>query len=210
MPSKPLTSSQLDFFQKLLAFRTKHGVLPTVREMQEFAGFRSPRSVTQFLDALEAAGYVKRGFGARNIRILKVHASSAHRGHARTLLVPLVGTVAAGLPILATENIEAMIPVSDQLAKGHHRYFLLRVSGDSMNRAGIQNGDLVLVRQQPTAQPGQNVVALIDDEATVKRLRVTPQAIVLEPASSNPIHKPIILDHEFAIQGVVVGTIPAA
>jgi len=210
MPSKPLTSSQLDFFQKLLAFRTKHGVLPTVREMQEFAGFRSPRSVTQFLDALEAAGYVKRGFGARNIRILKVHASSAHRGHARTLLVPLVGTVAAGLPILATENIEAMIPVSDQLAKGHHRYFLLRVSGDSMNRAGIQNGDLVLVRQQPTAQPGQNVVALIDDEATVKRLRVTPQAIVLEPASSNPIHKPIILDHECAIQGVVVGTIPAA
>lgn len=210
MPSKPLTSGQLEFFQKLLAFRTKHGVLPTVREMQEFAGFRSPRSVTQFIDTLEAAGYVKRGSGARNIRILKVHASSAHRGHARTLLVPLVGTVAAGLPILATENIEAMIPVSDQLAKGHHRYFLLRVSGDSMNRAGIQNGDLVLVRQQPTAQPGQNVVALIDDEATVKRLRVTPHAIVLEPMSTNERHKPIILDREFTIQGVVVGTIPAA
>ena len=210
MPSKSLTSGQLEFFQKLLAYRTKHGVLPTVREMQEFAKFRSPRSVTQFLDALEAAGYVKRGSGARNVRILRVHASSAHRGHARTLLVPLVGTVAAGLPILATENIEAMIPVSDQLAKGHHRYFLLRVSGDSMNRAGIQNDDLVLVRQQSTAQPGQSVVALIDDEATVKKLRVTPHAIVLEPVSSNEKHKPIILDREFTIQGVVVGTIPAA
>lgn len=210
MPSKPLTPSQLQFFQKLLAFRTKHGVLPTVREMQKFGEYRSPRSVTQFLEALESAGYIKRGIGARNVRILKVHSSSAHRGHARTLLVPLVGTVAAGLPILATENIEAMIPVSDQLAKGHHRYFLLRVSGESMNRAGIQDGDLVLVRQQPTAQPGQNVVALIDDEATVKRLRVTPHAIVLEPVSSHERYKPIILDREFTIQGVVVGTIPAA
>jgi repressor LexA len=210
MPSKPLTSSQLEFFHKLLAFRAKHGVLPTVREMQEFAGFRSPRSVTQFLDALEIAGYVRRGSGARNIRILKVHASSAQRGHARTVPVPLVGTVAAGLPILANENIEASIPVSDQLAKGHHRYFLLRVSGDSMNRAGIQNGDLVLVRQQSTAYPGQLVVALIDDGATVKRLRVTPQAIVLEPVSSNERHKPIILDRDFIVQGVVVGTIPTA
>ena len=210
MPSKPLTASQLEFFQKLLAFRTKHGVLPTVREMQQFAGFRSPRSVTQFLDALEAAGYVKRGSGARNIRILRIHASSAHRGHARTILVPLVGTVAAGLPILATENIEATIPVSDQLAKGHHRYFLLRVSGDSMNKVGIRNGDLVLVRQQATAQSGQNVVALIDDEATVKRLRITPHAVVLEPVSTNREYQPIIVDRDFTIQGVVVGTIPAA
>lgn len=210
MPSKPLTSKQLDFFSKLLAYRGKHGVLPTVREMQEFADFRSPRSVTQFLDALEDAGFIKRGEGARNIRITKIPAGPVTRGRARTVPVPLVGTVAAGLPILATENIESTILVSDQLARGHHRYFLLRVSGDSMNRAGIQNGDLVLVRQQSTADPGQNVVALIDDEATVKRLRVAPQAIVLEPVSSNPKHKPIILDRDFAVQGVVVGTIPAA
>jgi repressor LexA len=210
MPTKHLTAGQLAFFKKLLAFRGKRGVPPTVREMQEFAGFRSPRSVTQFLEALEKAGYVRRGEGARNIRILKTHDSSPRQGHARTVPVPLVGTVAAGLPILATENIEATIPVSDQLAKGHHRYFLLRVSGDSMNLAGIQNGDLVLVRQQATAQPGQNVVALIDDEATVKRLRVTPHAVVLEPVSTNSKYQPIIVDRDFTIQGVVVGTIPAA
>jgi repressor LexA len=112
--------------------------------------------------------------------------------------------------MLAIQNVEATIPVSDKLAKGNHRYFLLRVSGNSMNRAGIRNGDLALVRQQSTAEPGQNVVALIDDEATVKRLRLTPDAIVLEPVSTDPKFRPIILDREFAIQGVVVGTIPAA
>lgn len=210
MPSKPLTQRQIDFFQKLLAFRAKHGVLPTVREMQEFAGFRSPRSVTQFLEALENAGYVRRGVGVRNIQILRLPAPQATRGHARTVPVPLVGTVAAGLPILAVENVEATIPVSDRLARGNHRYFLLRVSGDSMDKAGIRNRDLVLIRQQATAQPGQFVVALIDDEATVKRLRVTPHAVVLEPVSTNPKHQPIILGRDFTIQGVVVGTIPAA
>lgn len=209
MSAKPLTSRQRDFFHQLLAHRGKHGVIPTIKDMQESAGFSSPRSVTQFLEALEDAGYIKRGTGARNIRIMKIPVGSEPRDHARTVSVPLVGTVAAGHPILATENIETVIPVSDKLASGHHRYFLLRVSGNSMNRAGIKNGNLVLVRQQSTAQSGQNVVALIDDEATVKRFRVTPQAIVLEPVSSHAEYKPIILDRDFTIQGVVVDVLPA-
>lgn len=183
------------------------GTAPSVRELAAELGYKSPRSAALIIDRLIECGFLAR----RDDRKLQLRRMPfGTNEHARTVPVPLVGTVAAGSPMLATENIETTIPVSDKLAKGNHRYFLLRVSGNSMNRAGIRNGDLALVRQQSTAEPGQNVVALIDDEATVKRLRITPEAIVLEPVSTDPTYRPIILDREFVIQGVVVGTIPAA
>lgn len=203
-----LTAKQLRFLERLVAFRHRRGTAPTIREMQEFMGFRSPRSVVQFLDALEAAGYIKRAEGARNIRILKVPTSAAIPDRADTVAVPVIGAVAAGLPILAVENVEHYVAVSTQLARSPHTYFLLHVRGDSMNREGIQDGDLILVRQQPTAEAGQRIVALIDDEATVKTLRLTPDAIVLEPRSTNPSHRPIVLNRDFEIQGVVIATIP--
>jgi repressor LexA len=177
--------------------------------MQAIGGFRSPRSVGQFLDALEAAGYIERGAGARNIRVLR-RPPSALPDHADTVLIPVVGRVAAGRPILAAENVEGHLAVSTKLAHRAAGHFLLRVRGDSMNRAGIQDGDFVLVRQQDCADSGQVVVALIDDDATIKRLRPGRDAIVLEPASSNKAHRPIVVDREFRIQGVVVATIPGA
>src|SRR5262245_2514788 len=150
--------------------------------MQALGGFRSPRSVGQFLEVLEAAGYIERGRGARNTRVLR-RPPSALQDHADTVLVPAVRRVAAGRPILAAENVEGHIAVSTRLARRAAGHFLLRVRGDSMNRAGIQDGDLVLVRQQQTADPGQVVVALIDEDATVKRLRRGLDAVVLEPVS---------------------------
>lgn len=203
-----LTPQQLLFLERLLQFQAREGVPPTVREMQALGGFRSPRSVAQFLDALEAAGYIDRAAGARNVRILKRPADAAIPDRANTVAVPVIGRVAAGQPILAAENIEEYIPVSTRLARGHWRYFILRVRGDSMDRAGIHDGDLVLVRQQDTADPGNHVVALINEDATVKRLRIARDAILLEPMSSNPIHKPIVVDRDFRVQGVVVATIP--
>lgn len=176
--------------------------------MQALGGFRSPRSVAQFLDALQQAGYIERAAGARNVRILKRPPGAAPSDRADTVLVPLVGRVAAGQPILAAENVEDYIPVSTSLARGRWNYFILRVQGDSMDRAGIQHGDLVLVRQQDTAEPGDKVVALIDDNATVKRLRIGRDAILLEPLSTNPVHRPIVVGPEFRVQGVVVAAIP--
>ena len=161
----------------------------------------------QFLDALEKAGYVARSDGARNIRILQV-ASEAAPERIRTVSVPLVGDVAAGTPILAIENIETRISVSERIAKPPHAYFLLRVHGDSMDRAAIADGSLALIRLQETAEPGDRVVALIDDEATIKRLKLTRDLAILEPVSSNPKHKPIVVDDDFRIQGVVVATMP--
>lgn len=203
-----LTPKQLLFLERLVDYQAREGVPPSVREMQALGGFRSPRSVAQFLDALQQAGYIERAAGARNVRILKRPPGAAPSDRADTVLVPLVGRVAAGQPILAAENVEDYIPVSTSLARGRWNYFILRVQGDSMDRAGIQHGDLVLVRQQDTAEPGDKVVALIDDNATVKRLRIGRDAILLEPLSTNPVHRPIVVGPEFRVQGVVIATIP--
>ena len=126
----------------------------------------------------------------------------------RTVNIPLLGTIACGSPILATENIEAEIPVSIDLIKGSSKYFLLRARGDSMNEVGINDGDLVLVKQQSTAENGDFVVALIDDEATIKEFHKNSDAILLKPRSTEQKHQPIILTRDFRIQGIVVATIP--
>ena len=126
----------------------------------------------------------------------------------RTVSIPLVGTVACGTPLLAEENTEAMIPVSVLLARPGSRYFLLRAKGDSMDKAGINDGDMILVKQQPTADNGQNVVALIDDEATVKEFHLTEDVVSLLPRSTNPKHQQIIVSNNFQIQGVVEAIIP--
>lgn len=202
-----LTDKQLSFLKAIINFQARSGVPPSTREMQEFGGFRSPRSVTQFLDVLERGGFITRKSGARNVRILK-RPPGTQTDRADTVLVPLVGRVAAGQPILAVQNVEDRIPVSATLVRNVAACFLLRVKGDSMNQAAIQDGDLVLVRPRESADSGEIVVALIDDDATVKRLRLAGDVIVLEPVSDNPKNKPIIVNGDFRIQGVVVATIP--
>lgn len=127
---------------------------------------------------------------------------------AQTVNIPLLGSIACGAPILAIENIEAEVPISIELVKGSSKYFLLRAKGNSMNEVGISDGDLVLVKQQYTAENGDFVVALIDDEATIKEFRKNNDAIVLKPRSTEQKHQPIILTKDFKIQGVVVATIP--
>lgn len=120
-----------------------------------------------------------------------------------TKKVPLLGTVTCGSPIFAEENVEAQISVSVKLIKPNNKYFLLRASGDSMNDTGINDGDLVLIRQQQTAQNGDTVVALIDDEATIKEFHHNGNVIVLKPRSKSNKYQPIILTSDFRIQGVV-------
>ena len=122
--------------------------------------------------------------------------------------MPLVGAAACGGPILAEENIEGFIPISTAIAKPGSKHYLLHARGDSMNRAGIKNGDMVLVRQRSTAEEGDKVVALIDNEATIKEYHRSNGMVVLMPRSTNREHKPIILTDDFQVQGVVVAVIP--
>jgi len=189
--------------------RLIHGESPTLKEINEITGKSSPRSAVLAIERLENAGLIKR-FG-RKIRL--VSESSSHNKSISTINIPLVGSVAAGVPILAEENVEATIPVSTAIARPGSKYFLLRVDGTSMNQAkvngtNINDGDIVLVRQQATADDGQIVVALINDSATIKFLERKNNMVILRPKSSDP-HMPIVLTDNCIIQGVVIAVLPS-
>lgn len=204
MRQRALTPKETDALRHLRNRLVHGGKPPSVRELMEVLGYRSPRSAAEVLRRLTALGFVNRR-GDGRLQLLKD--LPEHDAHARTVSVPLVGAAPCGAPLLAEQNIQATIPVSTRLAKPSHRYFFLRADGDSMNKAGIEDGDLMLVQQQVTAENGDRVVALIDDEATVKVLRRGLGAIILEPRSTNKAHKPILVTSDFQIQGVVVATV---
>ncbi len=151
--------------------------------------------------------WVKKHMGQEANSAHIIEAPAVNGDSEQTVEVPVVGRAACGAPMLAEENIEQMIPVSKRIATPPYKYYMLRAKGDSMNQAGINDGDLVLVRQQPTARHGEIVVALINDEATIKEYTSTGSAVVLRPHSTNPVHKPMILTRDLMVQGVVVTTI---
>lgn len=193
----------------LIRNRLIHGLeAPTLREINQVTEKLSPRSAVLALERLEEAGLIRRA--GRKMRLTSP--SLASNSSVSTIGVPLVGRIAAGAPILAEENVEAVIPVSTALARPGSTYFLLRVAGTSMNEAKvggvkIEDGSIVLVRQQSSADEGEIVVALIDDEATVKILERKNGMVILRPKSSDP-HVPIVLNDSCIIQGVVVGVLP--
>jgi repressor LexA len=183
---------------------------PTLREINEVTGKSSPRSAILSLMRLQTAGLIKRI--GREIRLVSFGLKDNRS--ISTVDVPLVGCIAAGVPMLAEENIETTIPISTGLARSGSKYFLLRVVGESMNEAAvagvkIKNGSIVLVRQQPSADDGDKVVALINDEATVKIFERKNGVVILRPKSSKAEYKPIVLTEGCIIQGVVVGVLPA-
>jgi len=201
-----LTQKQEKFFNILMDYIHREKIPPTNREILKMMGLKSPRSAAQYLDALEERGYIQCGKGARNIKIIKSPYEASDSS--KTIKVPILGHVPCGVPFLAEENIERNVAISEKIAKPPYKYFMLRAVGDSMNKAGINDGDLVLVRQQLTANSGDAVVALIDDEATIKELRLHKDHITLEPNSINPVHCPIVLERDFRIQGIVVRSMP--
>lgn len=182
-----------------------YGRSPSVREIRDILGYKSPRSAALVLESLIERRIIKRTQDG-TLRLLKDPEES--RTHGRTVNLPLVGMVPCGSPLLAEENTEAMIPVSKAFIRQGRTYFLLRATGDSMNEARINDGDLLLVRQQPIAENGDKVIALIDDEATVKEFHRGKGVIILKPRSRNKEHQPIILREDFQIQGVVIAVIP--
>ena len=160
----------------LTQFMNEHGYAPTVREICNAVGLQSTATVHYHLNALRDAGLIE-------MDEMKKRAISLPDAQ-RADRIPVVGVVTAGVPILATENIEGYIPWD-----GESGCFVLRVRGDSMIGAGILDGDKVVVRPQPDAENGQIVVARLDDSATVKRLKKTGRDVWLMP--ENPSYEPI-------------------
>lgn len=183
---------------------------PTLAEINEVLGTTSPRSAVLSLERLEKAGLIRRMPGNK----IRLTSESINDNKSiSTVDIPLVGTIAAGIPILAQENLEAMIPVSTAFARPGSKYFLLRVKGNSMNLAqvrgvNIDDNCIVLVRQQPSADEGEIVVALLNDVATVKVLKRARGAIILQPKSTKAIHRPIVITEDCIIQGIVVAVLP--
>jgi repressor LexA len=177
-----LTERQKEVLQGIHEIVQEKRYPPTVREIGERLGLRSSCTVQRHLEALERKGYIKRDrTKARSVEILK--APDPTMIPVPMVPVPIIGKVAAGQPILATENIEEVFPLPRDIVKDD-QCFMLEVKGNSMIEAGIFDGDYVVVRQQPYADDGEIVVALLDDEATVKYLRRRRNRIFLEPANA--------------------------
>jgi len=183
-----LTARQRQVLDFITLYINDHSFPPTIREIQSHFGLKSTKGVKDHIDRLVDKGFLRRTDGAA--RALEVVSS----GRIPPVTgVPLVGSVAAGLPLLAEQNILEYLPVSKKTARSDGM-FMLRVKGDSMTGAAILEGDLVLVRPQPFVEQGEIAVVLLDDEATVKRFYRRGNSIELH--AENPSYAPIICNND--------------
>jgi len=179
--------------------RTK-GYPPSVREIGEAVGLKSSSTVHAHLVQLEDKGYIRKD-PSKPRAIIPVNRSDSAAADLSTINLPVVGNVAAGVPILATENIETYFPVPvDFVGRGNH--YILRVKGESMIEAGILDGDYLIVREQADASNGEIIVAMLEDEATVKRYYKRDEYIELKPENST---MQSIISPDVAVLGKVTG-----
>lgn len=186
----------LDIIKKEIALK---GYPPSVREIGEAVGLTSSSTVHNHLTILEEKGYIRRD--PTKPRAIEVLDSWSEFRSSKIVHVPIVGQVTAGEPILAVENIEDSFPVPYDMVKSDS-VFMLRIQGESMIEAGILDNDLILVRQQNSANNGDIVVALMEDSATVKRFYREKHSIRLQPENSNmaPIYS-----QNVTVLGKVIG-----
>jgi repressor LexA len=206
-----LTNRQKDVLCFIARTTEERGFPPTIREIGSEFDIRSTNGVNDHLKALERKGFLSRG--EQKSRSLVLTGSGRRLlgmgvSRSRAVDIPVLGRVAAGLPLLAEQNLEETLEIDGTvLPQGGRDVFALKVKGDSMIGDGILDGDLVFVRQQPTARSGEIVVALIEEDATVKRYFPEDGRIRLQP--SNPAMPPIFVTHAESkaihIVGIVVG-----
>lgn len=194
-----ISAKQREILEYIKSEIIKKGYPPAVREICEAVSLKSTSSVHSHLETLEKNGYIRRDpTKPRAIEIVDNDFNFTRKGIVK---VPIIGTVAAGQPLLAVENIDGYFPL---LAENlpNEELFMLRVQGESMVNAGIFNGDKILIQKQETAQNGDIVVALVEDSATVKRFYKEDGHFRLQP--ENDTMKPIIVD-DVSIVGKVIG-----
>ena len=199
MSQGKITDKQREILEYIKEMILKKGYPPAVREICEAVHLKSTSSVHSHLESLEKNGYIRRDpTKPRTIEILDDDFALTRR---ELVNVPVIGTVAAGVPILAEQNIEDYLPIPAEILP-NKEVFMLKVKGNSMIEAGIYNGDKVIVAKQPNAENGDKVVALVDDSATVKTFYKENGHIRLQPENSSM--DPIILD-QVEILGKVIG-----
>ena len=187
---KKLSERQKEILAYIMDFTVKEGYAPSVREICSHVGLRSPSSVQSHLEKLRAMGYLQKVDGKMRTAVVC--------GGSQTGQIPILGTVAAGMPILAVEQAEGYLPYEKAGAYGER--FALQIKGDSMIGAGILDGDYIIVRKSESARSGQIVVALLEDEATCKTFRQEGGHIWLCP--ENPSY-PVIDGDSCTLVGLV-------
>ena len=199
MSQGKITDKQKEILEYIKEMILRKGYPPAVREICEAVHLKSTSSVHSHLESLEKNGYIRRDpTKPRTIEILDDDFALTRR---EVVNVPVIGTVAAGTPILAEQNIEDYLPIPAEMLP-NKEVFMLKVKGNSMIEAGIYSGDKVIVAKQPDAENGDKVVALVDDSATVKTFYKENGHFRLQPENSTM--DPIILDH-VEILGKVIG-----
>jgi len=200
--TRGLTDKQERILNFIVEYVNEKGYPPSIREIGNAFEISSLRGVTVHLDALERKGYIKRASTSRSITVIgKTGATSPNRN---VTFLPIVGTIAAGTPILAAENVEGMVPVPQEMVRNIQGAFVLRVKGDSMIDEHIMPRDLVVIKPQETAENGDLVAVLLGDEATVKRIQFTGGRVRLIPA--NHAYEPIEIRREDSrVIGKVIG-----
>jgi len=208
MPKKKnLTQKQSDVLKSIYKFIAENSYPPSIRDIAEIFGFSSPKGAGDHLALLEKKGYIQKSSLARSIKLtekslwyLGVPNLSAEKN---VVYLPLLGSIAAGKPIFAEENIHDYVPVSAQIMGKTKGQFLLKVKGDSMSGDHIIDGDTIIVKIQNNAENGDIVVALAGDEAVVKRFYRRDDGVI-ELRSSNPLYDPIVAEDSLIIQGKVI------
>lgn len=185
-----ISTKQSEILQYIKGEILSKGYPPAVREICDAVHLKSTSSVHSHLETLEKNGYIRRD--PTKPRAIEIIDDNFNLSRKEMVHVPIVGTVAAGVPILATENIQGYFPVPAEMMP-NQQAFMLKVKGDSMINAGIFNGDQILVKQQNTAENGDMVVALLDDSSTVKTFYKEHGHYRLQP--ENDTMEPIIVDH---------------
>ncbi len=200
-----LTARQRAILAMIHAHVDAHGYPPSVREIGDAVGLRSSSSVHAQLETLEEKGYLKRDpTKPRALELGRDPDTALELRPVAARNVPLVGEIAAGGPILAEERVDAVYPLPRELV-GEGQLFMLRVRGESMIEAGVLDGDLVVVREQPSVEQGEMCAALIDGEATVKFFRRTRAGeVFLDPANETYEPIPVTADQDATIMGKVV------
>ncbi len=196
--TKELTARQRELLEFIERFTAEEGYPPTIVEMGRAMGIRSKNGVNDHLIALQRKGYITRSSRARSIRVLRGVDVRPVPAAAR---VPLLGRVAAGEPVISDQYIEGYEPVTPELAEGTS--FALKVEGDSMVDDGILPGDTVIVRHGTVPRDGDVVVALVDNETTIKRFYRRDGAIELRPANRT-MHPITVAADRVTVQGVVL------
>jgi repressor LexA len=206
MEKHTVAKKEIELLRVIRNWFMQKGYSPSIRDLQKTLEYKSPRSITVLMERLKRKGLIERN-DAGDLKVNEQSSWGDQTG-SKTIDIPLLGVVACGAPMLAEENILDRIPIDVNIARAPYKYFLLRAKGTSMNKKDIEEGDLLLVRIQSTANNGDIVVALVNDEATVKEYKKVGNIVILKPHSTDPDNKRIILTENLVIQGVVVLVIP--